>query len=316
MSLSTIEMRDAFITRLYERAKCDKDIVFLCNDYGAPSLDIFRDEMPEQFFNMAISEQNMISTAAGMAMHGKKVFVYSIASFLTLRCLEQIKIDICSMKLPVTLVGVGTAYAYSADGPTHHATEDLAVMRCLAHLSIYSPPDSNTAALLVDIALQQNSPKYFRFDKGKYPLLQRNEFPSTGFSILREGGDICLVATGAMVSRAQDVADKLTHKGMDAMVIDLCRIKPLDDTFSEVLSGRHVLSIEEHAMVGGIGSALAELAVDTGQNFKLKRVAIQEDQLYTYGMRERLHQERGLSTDQLVDKALRWIDAVKLIIPH
>ncbi|MGE4297666.1 MAG: transketolase family protein [Desulfovibrionaceae bacterium] len=307
VTLSTMDMRDAFITRLDAKARQDRDIVFLCNDYGAPSLDRFRTDMPDQFFNMAISEQNMISVAAGMAMQGKKVFVYSIASFLTLRCLEQVKIDICCMNLPVTLVGVGTSYAYSADGPTHHATEDMAVMRCLANMAVYSPPDSSAAGMLVEVALRQDGPKYFRFDKGKYPVVYEDALPDCGFSVLRQGDGPCLVATGTMTSRAVEVADALAGQGVACTVVDLVRVKPLDAGLADVLAAhRHVVTIEEHALTGGIGSAVAELVVDNGLDCRLKRAAIAENKLYAYGMRNRMHEERGLSTARLVETITAW----------
>lgn len=303
-----MDMRDAFITALDQRARADRDIVFLCNDYGAPSLDKFRTDMPGQFFNMAISEQNMISAAAGMAMAGKKVFVYSIASFLTLRCLEQVKIDVCCMKLPVTLVGVGTAYAYSADGPTHHATEDLAVMRSLANLAIYSPPDSRAAGLLVDVALRQQGPLYLRFDKGKYPVFYPDELPACGFAVLRQGDGPCLVATGTMTSRAMEVAAALEQRGVCCTVVDVLRVKPLDPGLATLLSRfARVLTIEEHSVTGGLGSAVLELASDHGLACRVRRAAIAEDKLYAYGMRGALHEERGLSAARLEQTVLDWL---------
>jgi transketolase len=302
-----MDMRDAFITRLDQCARLDRDIVFLCNDYGAPSLDSFRTELPGQFFNMAISEQNMISVAAGMAMRGKKVFVYSIASFLTLRCLEQVKIDICCMNLPVTLIGVGTAYAYSADGPTHHATEDLSVMRCLSNLTIYSPPDSNAAGMLADVALRQDGPLYLRFDKGNYPVVYRDALPPSGFAVLRQGSDACLVGTGLMTNRALAVADALAARGVSCGVVDLLRVKPLDKGLSDVLGGyARVVTLEEHALTGGIGSAVVEFVSDNELACRVKRVAIAEEKLYAYGLRDRLHEERGLSTNRLVDTVAAW----------
>ena len=300
VSLSAMDMRDAFITQLDAAARRDRDIVFLSNDYGAPTLDRFRADLPDQFFNMAISEQNMISVAAGMAIGGKKVFVYSIASFLTLRCLEQVKIDICCMNLPVTMVGVGTCYAYSADGPTHHATEDMAVMRTLANMAIWSPPDSCAAGLLVDVALRQDGPMYCRFDKGRYPVVYEHELPKTGFAVLRRGDGPCLVATGTMTSRAVEVADALISKGVSCTVVDLVRVKPLDLALAEVLgAAKYVLTIEEHSLIGGIGSAIAELVMDHGLGCRLKRIAIAEEKLYAYGMRDHMQEDRGLSSERL-----------------
>ena len=309
VKMSETDMRDAFITRLDLRARDDRDIVFLSNDYGAPSLDRFRQERPKQFFNMAIAEQNMISVAAGMALQGKKVFVYSIASFLTLRCLEQIKIDICCMSLPVTLLGVGTAYAYSADGPTHHATEDMGVMRCLANLTIYSPPDAMAAGLLVDVALRQRGPLYLRFDKGRYPVVYPDTLPEEGFAVVRRGqGGPCLVATGTMTSRTLEVANALAARGIDCTVVDVLRPKPLSPALAALLTGHdRVMTIEEHALTGGLGSAVAEYILDRGLTCRLRRAAITEDKLYAYGLRDTLHEERGLSAARLEATIADWM---------
>ncbi len=308
MEISKMDMRDAFISRLTEKARLDPSIVFLTNDYGAPSLDRFREELPNQFFNMGIAEQNMISVAAGMAMGGKKVFVYSIASFLTLRCLEQVKIDVCTMNLPITMVGVGTAYAYSEDGPTHHATEDMAVTRCLSNLSIYSPSGSDAAMLLVDEALRQDGPKYFRFDRGKYPVYSAGSLPKRGYAILREGRDICLIGTGITTHRAMAVADVLAKQGIQASVLDLVRIKPLSPFLIDELGAwDKVMTIEEHTTTGGIGSAIAELVVDHGLRCRVKRVAIAESLLYAYGKRDILHEQRGLCEKSLTTSILDWL---------
>lgn len=308
MEISKVDMRDAFISRLTEKARLDSAIVLLTNDYGAPSLDRFREELPGQFFNMGIAEQNMISVAAGMTMGGRKVFVYSIASFLTLRCLEQIKIDVCTMNLPVNMVGVGTAYAYSEDGPTHHATEDITVTRCLSNLSIYSPSDSYAAKLLVDEALRQDGPKYFRLDRGKYPIHSKDTLPERGYTILRDGKDICLIGTGTTTHRAMEVAEVLAENGVDACVLNLIRIKPLSSFLATELKERcRVMTIEEHAMAGGIGSAIAELVVDNELPCRVKRAAIAESLLYAYGQRKTLHEQRGLCVKALGEAALNWL---------
>ena len=171
MKSNNIQMRDAFIGNLYERANLDSNIILISNEQGAISLDQLRKNLPQQFINAGISEQNIISVAAGLALYGKKVFVYSIASFITLRCYEQIKIDLCAMNLPVTIVGVGACYSYSTDGPTHHATEDISIMRALPNMCMFNPADSNTTAALVDISLQSHTPTYIRLDREVLPTI-------------------------------------------------------------------------------------------------------------------------------------------------
>jgi transketolase len=305
-----IDMRDAFIGELYKHALNDRDIVFLSAEFGAPSLDAFRHDLPAQFINVGISEQNLISVAAGLALGGKRVYAYSIASFITLRCYEQIKIDLCAMNLPVTLLGVGPCYAYSVDGPTHHATEDIAVMRALANMVIYSPTDANMASALVEVSLKSQSPLYIRLDRGRYqPLYPPGENLSAGFRMVKDGPDVCILATGCMVHRAMEVEKTLAEKNIKVRVIDVYRLKPLDAAklMDCIRSYSHLVSIEEHTLNGGLGSILLETISDAGLCIPLKRFAIGDSQLYAYGLRNTLHRQRGMDTDSLVRTIQSWI---------
>jgi transketolase len=302
-------MRDAFIQKLYTRAKSDPDIIFMSNEYGAPSLDKFRADLSKQFINGGISEQNLISVAAGMALAGKKVYVYSIASFITLRCYEQLKIDLCAMNLPVTLIGVGPCYAYGVDGPTHHATEDIAVMRALPNMHIYSPADTNMAAALVDVSLRAKTPVYCRLDRGKYPLLHKeNENIDKGFSVLKKGWDICIIATGMMVHRALEIAKELVKYSIEAQVVELYRLKPIDtkSILQAVRNIKKAITIEEHTINGGLGSIVAEILTDAGVSVPLKRLAVSDDHLYTYGIREDIHCKLGLDKESIVNTIVEW----------
>lgn len=305
-----VQMRDAFIDRVYEEASRNPDIFFLSCEYGAPSLDRFRHELPEQFFNMGISEQNAISVAAGLALEGKKVFVYSIASFITLRCLEQVKIDLCTMQLPVTIVGVGPCYAYGVDGPTHHATEDIAIMSSMAHMTIYSPGDAQMASDLVEHALDSNGPVYCRLDKGIYnPLPQCNDDEwAQGLRVFGEGDDLALIATGVMVHRALEVAVSLKTLGISSRVIDLFRPKPIDtsrlSTQLENFGG--VVCLEEHSTFGGIGAIMAGIIAASVQKIPYLHMAVQDEQLYAYGERSRLHAERHLDREGIVRSIVSW----------
>jgi len=303
---SKFDMRDAFITALYELAKRDSNIIILSNDFGAPALDRFRNDLPKQFINAAISEQNIISTAAGLAKGGKKVVVYSIATFITLRALEQIKIDLCVMNLPVTILSVGTGYAYSTDGPTHHATEDIAVMRAMSGMKIYSPSDANMSAALVETITNLSGPQYIRLDRGKYPIKHAiGNSIKNGFSVWNESSKpkIAIISTGGMFHRALAVSDVLSADGVDSLAIDLYQLKPLQpEVLGQVLKKcKAVVTLEEHTQNGGVGSIVAELIADENLMLPLKRVAIKDEQLYAYGARENLHLDRGLDVGSAVD---------------
>lgn len=304
-TLSATDMRDAYIGRLYDVAVADPRIILLSNDFGAPSLDRFRRDRPAQFINAAISEQNMVSVAAGMALEGRLPIIYSIATFITLRALEQIKIDVCAMKLPVTILAVGTGYAYSVDGPTHHATEDMALMRSMAGMTIYSPSEPSLAAALADTLPATSGPTYVRLDRGKWPVVAAPNAAdlAAGHRHLRAGRDVVLVATGGMVHRALEVATALEQAGIAAGVLDLFRLKPLDtQALADVLrTAAAVATIEEHTLHGGLGGLVAELMADQRTLKPLHRHAIADNQLYTYGERPRLHAERGLDARSLAE---------------
>ena len=310
--LSRTDMRDAFIGALFDIARADPSVVMLSNDFGAPSLDHFRAELPRQFINAAISEQNMVSTAAGMAMGGKKVVVYSITSFLTLRALEQIKIDLCAMSVPVMLLGVGTGYAYSVDGPTHHATEDIAVMRSLANMTIFSPSEPAMAGALAPLMNSLRGPHYLRLDRGRWPVLSP-EMPATGVRRVREGGDVALVATGIMLHRAMEAAALLQAEGISARVIDLFRLKPLDAgaLIAQLDGVSAVASLEEHTLNGGLGSLVAETMADAGLLLPLKRFGLADSRLYAYGERPALHTANGLDAKAVAATVAGWRETLR-----
>jgi transketolase len=306
-----IQMRDAYISRMYELAKKDKNIIFISNEQGAMSLDKFRSELPDQFINAGISEQNIISMAAGLCHSGKRVIVYSIATFITLRCFEQIKIDLCVMKLPVTIVGVGTCYSYSTDGPTHHASEDVSIMRSLDNMEIYNPSDSVTAYKLADYSIQTTLPTYIRFDREKMPIINSlNQEIDEGLTILSEGNDYCLISTGNMVHTAMKVSEKLKKDSINVKVIDVFKLKPINSQklFLELEGCRAIFTIEEHTINGGLGSIISELIHDNELNIKLKRFAIRDGNLYNYAERHLLHEYNEIDVDSLYSQIVTYIN--------
>lgn len=313
LRLSATDMRDAYFGELYEAARRNPNIVILSNDFGAPSLDRFRADMPAQFVNAAISEQNMMSLAAGMAMNGKQVIVYSIATFASLRALEQVKIDICAMRQPVTILAVGAGYAYSADGPTHHATEDVSVMRSLAGMTVYSPSEPAMAAALARGVGETAGPTYIRLDRGKWPVRDGAEaaIGAEGMRVLGDGCDLALISSGIMTHRALETAAALAESGIAVRVVDLVRLKPLN---AEAL-GRALepvaaaATLEEHTLNGGLGGLTAEALADLGMLKRLKRLGIADSQLYAYGGRDRLHADRGLDAPALARGLAAWLAA-------
>lgn len=309
MDYSKMEMRDAFIQRLFEYAKKDRNIVFVSLDYGAPTLDDFRAELPNQFVNAAISEQNSIGMAAGLALKGKRVYVYSIASFITLRCLEQIKLDLCAMENPVTIAAVGPCYAYSTDGPTHNATEDVALMRSLQGMQVMSPSDASMSADMVELSLKSKHPMYVRMDKGKFMCTSSSRTSlEDGLEVIRPGKDVTLIATGTMVHEALNAADRLSQQGVSAQVVEIYRLKPLNVAkLVGALKGTpRIVTVEEHTINGGLGSILAEVLADNELFIPLKRLAVHDGLLYTKGIRSDLRRDRSIDAAAVVNAVLNW----------
>lgn len=251
----------------------------------------------------------MVSVAAGLALGGKKVFIYAIAPFITQRCYEQIKIDLCCMRLPVTVIGVGAGIAYNSDGPTHHATQDIAVMRALEGITIINPSDPVTSASAASLSYKENNPVYIRIDKGKWPFLydEKQDF-ADGLALLRQGGDILIVSTGLTVHRALKVAEELSMHSIDAGVLDMYRIKPVN---VELLLGvigqsKQVVTLEEHSVAGGIGSIISEILTDKGAALPLKRIGISEKTCSGYGDRDWMHSFYGLDVDGITEQILNW----------
>ncbi|MBW2334254.1 MAG: hypothetical protein JRF06_04035 [Deltaproteobacteria bacterium] len=300
-----IDIRDAFFDTLYDIAQKNRNVVFLTADMGAWSLNRFREDMPGQFINMGIAEQNMVSVAAGLALGGKKVFIYSIVPFVTERCFEQIKIDICTMELPVTIIGTGPGLTYASDGPTHHAIEDVSVMRALPGMTIFSPCDQFSAKAAAQLSYKSDDPVYVRIDKGKQSIrYNKNTDFAQGATSLLAGADILLISTGIMTHRAMEWADKLKERGIQPGVIDLFRIKPLSEDLleAEIRKYKAIITLEEHTLIGGIGSAISELMHGKGIILPLKRVGIPDQYCNKYGSREWMQQYLGIDSLDKIGK--------------
>lgn len=309
--LATVTMRDGFFDALYDISVQDRRVILISDDLGAPSLDKFRRDLSDQYISIGIAEQNMVGIAAGLALGGKIVFMYAIASFVTLRCYEQIKLDLCCMNLPVTGLGVGAGYGYNAAGPTHHATEDIAIMRALPNMTILSPSDSVMAAALAEIACKNPGPKYIRFEREKLPLIyedRSNDF-SEGLTTLKNGRDLTIVATGIMVHQAFKMVDELAKHSIDAGVVDFYRIKPVNEKLllEAIGQSEQVITLEESLITGGIGSIVAEVMVDNGKTMPLKRIGTQDQYCFRYGSRECLHSFLGLDVDSITRTILKWL---------
>ena len=300
------DFRDSAFDAIHHILKNDSRLMVLTNDMGAMGLDSIRKDYPAHVINMGIAEQNLMSVAAGLALTGRVVFVYGIASHMTLRCLEQYRLDACAMNLPVILLGVGSGLAYGADGPTHHAVNDMGAMGSIPGLTLLNPADAFSTSAIVEWAYLQNRPAYIRLDKEAHqPLYEHGSLDcQQGFSILRKGADLVLVSTGMMVHRAIQVADVLESEGIQASVLDVFRLAPFNS--EGILDAiQHVpvmVSLEEQAGPGGLGSRLAELVVDYALPVRCHRMMLPEQFFLGTATRERIHDQCGLSLGKICQR--------------
>lgn len=254
----------------------------------------------------------MIGMAAGMASEGRKVYTYAIAPFVTARVFEQNKLDLCAMNLPIVNLGIGAGYAYDIMGPSHHTVEDISIMRVLPHMKIYSPADGFVAAALAEISYRDPSPQYIRFDRAGVPDVYAGRELRLGQGILkvRDGKDVCLVATGIMVHQALKAASALEERrGWKVRVLDVCRLKPLnqDLLFRYIKNIPAVVTLEEHYLAGGLGSLIAETFVDAGVFKPLLRIGQREEFVFMNGGRQAIWEKYGLDAASVVKRIEKWL---------
>ena len=261
-------MRDVFIRTLTQTAAHYPEIVLLTGDLGFGVLDDFTRCFPKQYVNMGVAEQNMTGVAAGLALEGHIVFTYSLGGFPTLRCLEQIRNDVCYHEANVKIVTVGGGMSYGPVGASHHATEDLAILRSLPNMMVVSPGDHWETAEATQALLKHAGPAYLRLDKSAAPPTVRagETFELGKARMIRNGSDVTLVATGGILGEAIRTGDMLTEHGVSCRILSVHTVKPLD---SETLAAAArqtggVVTIEEHALDGGLGGAVAEALLDAG----------------------------------------------------
>lgn len=259
-------MRDAFAKELTRLAGEDERIVLLSGDIGNRMFDDFKRRCPGRFFNCGVAEANMTGVAAGLALAGLRPLTYTITPFVTTRCLEQIRVDLCYHNLPVVVVAVGAGYAYASLGATHHACEDIAFLRSLPNMTVVCPGDAREVRQALGAALAHDSPVYLRLGKKGEPVVHEQDprFEIGKGLMVREGDDLCLLSTGNTLPLAVEAADLLERNGRSTQVVSLHTVKPLDVKLLEDVFTRFpvVATLEEHSLIGGAGAAVAEWLVD------------------------------------------------------
>jgi transketolase len=291
-------MRTTFIETVCELAEHDDRIWVLTADLGYSVLERFATRFPDRYLNVGVAEQNLTGIAAGLARSGKIPFTYSIANFPTLRCLEQIRNDVCYHDANVKVVAVGGGYAYGSLGYTHHGVEDLGIMRMLPNMTVLAPGDPVETRLAVRAMVQWPKPCYLRLGKAGEPVVHTSEPPfEIGKALLvRPGGDATLISTGGMLKDTVATAERLAEDDIDIRVLSMPTIKPLD-TEAVLRAAREtpaLVTVEEHSVTGGLGSAVAEvLAESPGPMPRFQRFGVPDRLLHEVGSQEYLRRLAG-----------------------
>lgn len=303
-------MRNAFADELTKLGDEDPRVVMLSGDIGNRLFDKFKAKHPSRFFNCGVAEANMMGVAAGMAMNGLRPVAYTITPFVTTRCLEQIRTDVCYHESPVTIVAVGAGLAYSGLGPTHHACEDISFLRSIPNMVVICPGDAFEVRAALRAAMQQDRPVYIRMGKKGEPLVHAGSIEN--FEIGRaitvsDGTDVCLLSTGNMLPEVIEAAHKLEARGISARVVSFHTVKPLDQAYLREVFGRFklVATIEEHSLIGGFGAAVSEWMADSrtgNQNFI--RFGTPDAFFKKSGEQEYAREMLGLSAHQIAEKII------------
>ena len=304
-------MRKSFLHTLLLAARIDPNIIFVTGDLGYGVVDEFARELPEQFINAGISEQAMMGMAAGLASQGKRVFVYSIGNFSTLRCLEQIRNDVCAMDNSVVIVSVGAGYSYGSQGYTHHAIEDIAVMRALPNLEILLPSDSEEVRVVTEYLCTSRNPAYLRLGKDGEPKIHPSgsiKFDHSPYKIT-DGNDFAILTAGSIASEAILAVENLRTKGVNGSIYLVPSLAGLDKDFlSEITEYPILMSLEEHSPSGGFGSAVLERLNAVGSSSRLIVMAADQSKLSDIGSQTYLRSAKGISHQNVEDKIIGIIN--------
>lgn len=295
-------MRTAYLDTLYELAQNDKRVYALISDNGAIVYDKYRRDLPGQYLNLGISEANMIGMAAGMASCGKIPFAYTIGAFLAYRSFEFIRNDVCMQNLNVKIVGTGAGESYSQLGPTHHTTEDLGGLRSLPNLTILCPASPMEVKKATKAACEQDGPIYLRLGTSKESEIYRNDYEfHIGKAVtIKEGNDLTLIGTGSILKDLLEVAEELEPKGIQIRVINVHTIKPLDEDVirQAVDETGKVITVEDHNVTGGLGSAVAEVIAQYGKSVQFKAMGLMGFSK-GYGTYGQVREQNGLGKNRI-----------------
>lgn len=306
-------MRDAFTRALMREAAKDPKLTLVTGDLGFGVLKPFWETYPDQFVNAGIAEQGMTGLAAGLAMTGRTVLTYSIGNFPTLRCIEQIRNDCAYHNANVKVVCVGGGFVYGSLGMSHHATEDMAILRALPGVTVFTPGDPHEVEAIVPVMLNTPGTCYLRLGRGGEPYLHEgpieNYTPPKALT-LREGKDVALLSAGGILTQTVGAAKLLEEQGMSAEVVSFPCLKPIDREKLIELSQRfkHIVTVEEHSIVGGFGSAVCEVIAEAGANSRVHRIGMEDVYSTIVGTQQYLRGEYKMDDKAICERTIGWLN--------
>jgi len=287
-------------------AKVDERIFFIGSDLGFETLKEFREEIPDRFIMEGVNEAHAVGMAAGLAMEGKIVYINTIATFLTRRCFEQVVLDLCMHNVNVRLIGNGGGVVYAPLGSTHLAIEDIAIMRALPNMTIVAPADADEMRRLMPLTIDYPGPVYIRLAKGYDPIVTDydTQFEIGKGILMRSGEDALVITTGISLRLALTAADKLSQAGIEIAVLHLPTIKPLDiESILDLTEpAKAVVSVEEHTVIGGLGSAVAEVLAEAGfaAPKRFKRIGLPDVFPDDYGSQDSLMARYNITSEEII----------------
>lgn len=309
-------MRLEFVKTLLEMAEQDERILLLTGDLGFMVLEPFRDRFPNRFFNVGVAEQNMVGLATGLAEDGFVPFVYSIATFATLRPFEFIRNGPIHHYLPVRIVGIGGGYDYGPAGPTHHALEDIGVMRTQPGITIIAPADYQQTRAALLATKEVRGPIYYRIGKDDETVIPGldGRFELGRAQICREGGDLLFITMGSVAREVSMAAEVLAEQGINSTIMVVASLSPapVEDIAGALMRFNVALTVEAHYAVGGLGSLVAEVAAERGTSCRVIRCGVKGTPHELTGSRDYLNNLHGLSRDALVETAWRALTALEV----
>ncbi|MQF95826.1 MAG: transketolase [SAR202 cluster bacterium] len=303
-------MRQTCLNMVHELAKTDERIFFIGSDVGAGTLDGFKNDIPDRFFMEGISEAHIIGLAGGLALEGNIPYVNTIATFLTRRCFEQLVVDLGLHNANVRLIANGGGLVYAPLGPTHEAIEDLAILRSIPNMTILAPADADEMRRFMPLTVDYPGPIYIRLGKGYDPIVSSDEnVVAIGKAIpMRKGNDALILTTGITLQRGLEAADILNERGLAPAVLHLPTIKPLDveAILDHAADVPVIVTVEEHTILGGLGSAVAEIIAETGFNpaKRFRRIGIPDVFPDEYGSQDSLMDRYNINAQSVSDTVL------------